>query len=156
MIPTKRSKWRASVYAYAPLILWIGLVFFLSTGQGAASETSRIIRPILEFLFPLASEETLRAYHGYIRKTAHFAEYAVMAFLAVRAFSRSSVARLRTRPLPWAFVLVLPVAAADELNQSFLASRTGSFWDVLLDAAGGAAMIAVIWMIRKRRRAEPR
>jgi VanZ family protein len=135
--------------------LWIGLVFFLSTGQGAASETSRIIRPILEFLFPLASEETLRTYHGYIRKTAHFAEYAVMAFFAVRAFSLSSVVRLRTRPLLWAFVLVLLVAAADELNQSFLASRTGSFWDVLLDAAGGAAMIAVIWMIRKLRRAEP-
>lgn len=127
------------------------MVFFLSTGQGAASETSRIIRPILEFLFPLATEETLRTYHGYIRKAAHFAEYAVMAFLAARAFSLSSVARLRTRPLLWAFVLVLLVAAADELNQSFLASRTGSFWDVLLDAAGGAAMIAVIWMIRKRR-----
>jgi VanZ family protein len=130
--------------------LWIGLVFLLSTGQGAASETSRIIRPILEFLFPLASEETLREYHGYIRKTAHFAEYAVMAFLAVRAFSRSSVARLRTRPLLWAFIVVLIVAATDELNQSFLASRTGSFWDVLLDAAGGAAMIGVIWLFQKR------
>ncbi len=150
MITAKRSKWRESIYVYAPLILWIGLIFFLSTGQGAASETSRIIRPLLEFLFPYASEETLREYHGYIRKTAHFAEYAIMAFLAVRAFSRSTVGTLRNRPFIYSFVLVVLVAAADEFNQSFLVSRTGSAWDVLLDVSGGTAMIVLIRMLQKR------
>ncbi len=142
---------RERVLRYAPLILWIAVILGLSSDQGSMSETSRFIRPLLEFLFPLASEETLREYHNYIRKTAHFVEYAILTFLAVRAFSRSSVFILRNRPFLIAFTLVILVAAADELNQSLLVSRTGSVWDVVLDIFGGAAMIGAIRMLRKRR-----
>lgn len=106
------------------------------------TETSRFIRPILVFLFPNAPELTLAAYHGYIRKFAHFAEYAVLAFLASRAFIRVSVSWYL-----YAFLLTAAVAVLDEINQSFNPRRTSSEWDVVLDIIGGTFAIVLFWLV---------
>jgi VanZ family protein len=132
---------------YVPLFLWIGIIFFLSSSQGSMSETSRIIRPILEFLFPDASPETISIYHGAIRKFAHFAEYAVLALLAFRVFVAS---RLKNRPFVVSILLALVIAVIDETGQSFNAARTGSAVDVLIDFAGACCAIALLWLVGKR------
>jgi VanZ family protein len=134
---------------YVPLILWIGLIFFFSTMQGSMSNTSGFIRPILVFLFPGASEETLIIYHVYIRKFAHFAEYAGLAFWASRAFWPSSAEFLKKYWYFGAFLLVLLVASTDEFNQSFNSARTGSIYDVMLDAFGGLVMILMLYGYKK-------
>jgi VanZ family protein len=140
----KSNQWRGRIIRYAPLILWIGLIMFLSSGQASMSNTSRFIRPFLEFLFPEAPEEILIAYQGYIRKLAHVIVYSILAFWAFRAFSNSSVKFLRRFWYVCAALLVLLVGSIDETNQSYLVSRTGSVYDVLLDTAGGVSMIALI------------
>ena len=140
----QKNKWRGRIIRYAPLILWIGVIMFLSSGQASMSNTSRFIRPLLIFLFPGAPEEILNIYHGYIRKSAHVTVYAILAFWAFRAFYNSSRKFLRDFWFAFAFVLVLLVASIDETNQSYLASRSGSIYDVLLDAAGGVSMILLI------------
>jgi VanZ family protein len=112
------------------------------------SKTSLVIRPILEFLFPGASEETLIAYHAFIRKCAHFTEYGILAFWALRAFKGSSVQILRKYRFVWALLAVALVAAIDETNQSFNPARTGSPWDVLLDVSGGLTMLLFIVFYR--------
>ena len=121
------------------------IVLSLGSGVGASNETSRIIGPILHFLFPSASPETLAVYHGYIRKLAHFVEYGILALLAIRAF-----APIKLRYVV-AFLLVVTVAAVDEINQSFNPSRTSSPWDVVLDALGGLTALIVFWIAVGRR-----
>ena len=81
------AKRRGRISRYAPLILWIGIVLFASTGNASMAQTSRFIRPLLEFLFPNTPAETLQIYHAYIRKSAHFIEYAILAFWTARAFA---------------------------------------------------------------------
>ncbi len=105
------------------------------------AETSRFIRPLLHFLFPNAPEEILQIYHAYIRKCAHFVEYATLAFFASRAFWSSSRRVLQKYWFAFAFLIVLSVASIDEYNQSFNSARTGSIYDVMLDCAGGLTMI---------------
>jgi VanZ family protein len=139
------------LWRYAPLVLWIGVIFYLSSDQGSMSRTSRFVRPVLEFLFPAASDETLQFYHGYVRKAGHFTGYAVLAFWAVRAFVSSLMAAVSEYRHLWAVLLVAAVATVDELNQSFLSSRTGSVWDVLLDISGGVAMAGFLWAIGRPR-----
>ncbi|MEO8041623.1 MAG: VanZ family protein [Acidobacteriota bacterium] len=134
---------------YAPPLLWIGVIFFLSSGQGASTRTSIIIRPILEFLFPAALPETITFYHGIIRKLAHFTEYAVLGFLACRAFAGSSGNFLRRHYYLAAVLLVLLVAGSDEFNQIFIPSRTSSVWDVVLDAIGGAFGVATYYLVSR-------
>lgn len=114
------------------------------------SQTSRFIRPFLEWLFPLAPEELLQTYHGYIRKFAHFAVYAVLAFFASRAFFHSAKNILKRFWHLFAFLLVVLIASIDETNQTFNAARTGSIYDVLIDASGGLTMILLFWIAKKR------
>lgn len=134
---------------YAPLFLWTGVIFLLSSGSGSMAATSRIIRPLLEFLFPTASEESLQLMHFYIRKCAHFTEYAVLGYWALRAFTRTGAEWLRSHSYISAFAVVIIVASLDEFNQRFISSRTGSIWDVALDISGGVFAIAV-WSVVSR------
>lgn len=144
----QKNKRRIWLTAYAPLIIWTAVVLGLGSGMGSMSETSRLIRPLLEFFFPTASIETLTIYHGYIRKFAHFVEYAVLAFLAFRALSPFR------HKYAMAFGIAAFVAIIDEFNQSLNPSRTSSIWDVALDLAGAALVILVLALIAIRRRSK--
>lgn len=141
------EKWRVPITVYAPLFLWIAVIFYLSSDQGSMSATSQFIRPILKFLFPAASEETLQIYHGNIRKLAHFTEYAILAFLGFRVFQRPVFERLRRYPYIATVILVTAIAVIDELNQSFEPSRTGSVRDIFIDFSGGLAMVVFLWIV---------
>jgi VanZ family protein len=146
---------REQIILYAPLFIWIAVILFLGTGQGASTRTSLIIRPILEFLFPNASFETIAFYHGIIRKLAHLTEYGVLALLACRACARSSNTSLRKYFFLAAVVVVLLVATTDEFNQSFNPERTSSPVDVMIDLAGGLTASLLFYFFTKRRNQAP-
>lgn len=139
------------VWRYGPLAAWIGFIFFASTGQFSASNTSRIIRPLMLWLFPAITEEELLTVHFVVRKCAHFAEYALLALLASRAFLTSGKEALRRRWWAAAFALVAACALLDEYHQSFVAARTGTIYDSLIDMSGGATAIALVALWRARR-----
>jgi VanZ family protein len=141
---------RGRFFRYAPLILWIGLVMLASMTQASMANTSRFIRPFLIFLFPDAPEAIIDIYHAYIRKSAHFIEYAILAFWAWRAFWNSSKEFLRKYWFAVSFLTVVSVASIDEYNQSLNLTRTGSIYDVLLDVSGGLAMILLLWLFTKK------
>jgi VanZ family protein len=130
--------------------LWIGLIFYLSSPEGSFDQTSRFIGPLLHFFFPGILPETQAIIHVLVRKCAHFVAYAVLAFLAVRAFAVSASTVLREKRFLFALVLVVLIASLDELNQSFEVSRTGSIWDVLLDISGGLVMTVTLWLFGRR------
>jgi VanZ family protein len=90
--------------------------------------------------------------HFYIRKCAHFTEYAILALWAVRAFRRSTAVHLARFPYHFAFLVVVIVALLDEFNQRFISSRTSSIWDVVIDVAGGLFAIVVAYVIGRKRR----
>jgi VanZ family protein len=144
--------WRERLWRYAPLILWTIVIFVASTNTGSMSNTSRIVRPLLEFLFPSISELQLLIIHGLIRKVAHLAFYFILGALAARAFSTSLKPFLRRNWIAVSFVLVVTIAYLDEKNQSFLTSRTSSLRDVLIDICGGAMALLIWFLAAKSRR----
>jgi VanZ family protein len=149
------TSWRGRLWRYAPVIVWIGLIFFASTGAMSASNTSRIIGPLAKWLYPGISEAQLLFVHFAVRKTAHFTEYAVLALLAARAFISSAHAHLRRGWFVAALALVASVALLDEYNQSFNPARTGTIWDSLIDISGGTTALVLFGLWRKRRHPEP-
>jgi VanZ family protein len=90
------------------------------------------------WLFPNTTADTLATIHFITRKLAHFSEYAILGFLAARAF----------RPFPRWFlisaVLIVIYALIDEYHQSFVPSRTASVFDSLIDMAGGISALIFI------------
>lgn len=129
----------------------MGFIFFASTGNLSASNTSLIVRPLLRWLLPDISEEGLVYAHFLVRKTAHLTEYAALALLAARAFLTSRYATLRRHSYAFALALVALVAALDEYHQSFLTSRTGTYKDTLLDTTGGLLALLALAIWRKWR-----
>ena len=80
---------------------------------------------------------------------AYFQYPAILAYLLLRALQRG------VRPIIWrhavlALAVAIGCAAADEYHQSFVASRTGSSGDVLIDAFGALLGIAICsWTISR-------
>jgi VanZ family protein len=126
---------------YGPVLLWIGLIWFASTHGLSASNTSRIVRPLLLWLFPNIAEAQIAAVHVFTRKAAHFVEYAILAFLARRAFITSSRTFIQQHWFVLSLLMVIVVASLDELHQTFVPSRTGSVYDSAIDLAGGLTVL---------------
>jgi VanZ family protein len=149
-----RAPRTSRLWRYGPLAAWAAFVLFASSAEFSASNTSRIIRPLLLWLFPHIAEASIQSVHFFVRKAAHLTEYAILALLAARAFRTSGVAALRRAWWLAAFVLVAAVALTDEYHQSFLPSRTGTIYDSFLDMTGGATALALLalWVAARRRR----
>jgi VanZ family protein len=126
------------------------LIFCLSTDAGSFPHTFRLVHPILRWLFPHVSQESVRAVVLVVRKCAHLSEYAVLALLLWRAWQHT----LRQNIQPWhsreaALALAVSVlyAASDEYHQSFVPSRGASLRDVLIDAVGAALGLLVAYLV---------
>lgn len=140
------------VLRYGPLLAWIAFISFASTGEFSADNTSQIVRPILLWLFPDISETALASIHFLTRKAAHFCEYAVLAFLARRAFISSSKLVIRRHWFAISLGLVVLNSLLDELHQSFVPSRTGSIYDSAIDVLGGLTVLLIFKFYRNAAR----
>lgn len=118
-------------------------ISFASTAEFSSINTSRFIGPLLLWLFPDLSESRLVAIHFLTRKAGHFTEYAILAFLARRAFVTSSKAFIQRRWFELGLLLVTCYALFDEFHQSFVPSRTASIYDSAIDVAGGLTVLLI-------------
>jgi VanZ family protein len=137
---------------YAPLVAWLIFISVASSDSFSANNTSRIIGPLVLWLFPNTSPETLAVIHFITRKVAHFTEYAILAFLAARAFRTSPRPGLANRWFIASLVLVVAYALLDEYHQSFVPSRTGSIYDSFIDWTGGLVALLLLRRRHKSRR----
>ena len=143
-------------WRYGPLVLWIVFISFASTGNFSAANTSQILRPLLQWLSPGISETRLAAVHFLMRKAGHFTEYAVLAFLARRAFITSSRAFLQRHWFKLSLIIVVIYGLLDEFHQSFVPSRTPSIYDSAIDVAGGLTVLLLFKIFEKNsRKREP-
>jgi len=129
---------------YLPLLAWLIFISYASSDNFSAANTSRIIGPLVLWLFPSTTPETLAVVHFVVRKIAHFTEYAILAYLAARAFRTSHRTALANRWFLAALVLIVIYALLDEYHQAYVPSRTASIYDSLIDMSGGLVMLLVL------------
>jgi VanZ family protein len=113
---------------WMPSVLWMAVLFVLSTTYFSAANTSKIIVPALHWAFPSASMATIALMHGLIRKAAHFTNYAILFWLLIRG-------PLAKRPYA-ALACCVVYAFLDEGHQIFAVGRGPSLYDVALDSSG--------------------
>ena len=137
------------VWRYGPLLLWLIVISIFSTADFSSINTSRLIGPLLLWLFPDLSESRLAAIHFLIRKAGHFTEYAILALLARRAFVTSSKAFIQRCWFELGLLLVTCYALLDEFHQSFVPSRSASIYDSAIDVAGGLTVLLLFKLYDK-------
>ncbi len=113
---------------WLPVLTWAIVIFVLSTSYFSAENTSKIVDPILRFLMPGASAATISLGHDFVRKSAHFTNYAILFWLLASG-------PMRERPY-LALGLCMLYAFLDEGHQMFVPDRTPSLYDVALDSTG--------------------
>ncbi len=128
------------LWRYGPLILWAALIFIGSTDALSASRTGSV----LLWLFPNLGAGTAKILHLLVRKAGHLTEYAILAWLAARAFRTSSRELLRQRWFWVSLILVVVYSLSDEFHQSFYPSRTASIYDCMIDSFGGLAALVLL------------
>jgi VanZ family protein len=136
---------REIIKAWLPVVLWMVLMFFGSTDLMSAEHTSRFLTPFLRWLNPDISPAAIAQVHFLVRKAAHVTEYAILTGLLFRAL-RGLMAGF-WRPAVVALVSAMIFAAADEFHQTFVPSRTGSIYDILIDFCGALTGILICQML---------
>ena len=113
---------------WLPTLIWLSALFVLSSSLFSATNTSKVIVPILRFFLPSASWATIFLLHGLIRKAAHFTNYGVLFWMLIRG-------PMAGRPY-FALLLCVCYAFFDEGHQILVPGRTPSLYDVALDSSG--------------------
>ena len=111
---------------------------------GYAKELARI----LSFLgfFQIHSNADLmmhaEAVHTFVRKTAHFTEYAVLGFFTYKAVSCD--VKDRKKAVLMAQLISTGYASTDEIHQMFVPGREGKVFDVMIDSCGAFCGIMAV------------
>ena len=121
------------------------MIFMFSAQQGDESSklsgaisdwVLRRIVPGYATMTPSERRPYLRQWSFYIRKLAHFSEFALLAVTLVRFFSYALRHRMLWPQLLAAWVAATVYAGTDELHQMFVAGRGPALTDVCIDSAG--------------------
>lgn len=140
---------------WIPVLLWMALIFSASTDALSSGNTSRIIGPIVRWLFPSIDDATLWTIVAVLRKSAHVVEYAILSLLVWRALRkpvRGDVRPWKWSHALWALAWAVLYSFSDEFHQGFVPSREGSIRDVGFDTAGAVLGLLTVWCWGKFRK----
>ena len=151
--------WRVSnFYAFLkfwlPVLLWMALIFTASADSHSYQHSSRLVEPLLRWLFPNMPQSEIGDIHEAARKCCHLLEYAVFAMLIWRAFGQPkySLPAWSRKKVGIILLVVFLYAGTDEFHQIFVPTRTPHFTDVLIDTAGGAFGLLFLRIFFHRRK----
>jgi VanZ family protein len=146
--PPRAPEW---LRAWLPAIGWAVLIFSMSTDTFSAEHTGSVLEPLLRWLVPSLSAEQFDTIHFLIRKSAHLSEYFVFCLLLYRGVRGAR----RGWRWSWGFAALCCAAGysvLDEIHQAFVASRTASAYDSLLDSTGAFVAFLALWLWFRWRR----
>jgi VanZ family protein len=141
------SSW---VKYWVPVFVWMGVIFLGSCDSHSSQHSSRLLGPLLHWLFPGLSNANIDEIVFGFRKLAHLTEYGVLSLLVWLALRRP----VRNDPRPWSWpqarlttLLCAFYAGTDEFHQLFVPTREARVHDVALDSCGAFLALLLLWRV---------
>ena len=153
----KNARWLTLL----PVLALMGMIFVFSsqpapvsqeTSDGIVNWLLRLLAPDYAGLDPARQAELRHIAVVIVRKGAHFAEYALLGAALLGHVLAWRARRGLRRPRTLAFGVGALYALSDELHQLFVPDRSGELTDVLLDSAGVALGVALLWLLLRKRK----
>ena len=119
-------KFAVSFPYWVPTVLWMGVIFFLSTLPEAVTPGRGVLPD----------------------KVCHAGEYFILAFLVLFALQRTTRVRFFTSfwiTLAWGTVYGL----SDEIHQLYVPTRQFDVGDLAADVCGVAVLFLILWVVRR-------
>ena len=121
---------------HLPPLLLAAIILSAANDTFSSTHTGGMLTGVLRTLFGNAlRDEMIEAVNFTIRKCAHIGEYGLLGWLSFRSW-RAERSGWRLRWAVQAVLFVIVIASADEWLQSRTTARTGTPYDVVVDAAG--------------------
>ena len=125
------------ILVYMQIFRFSGMTAEVST-EVSMSVTEQLVN-MLEALFPIDlpfndSPQQIDQMDGFVRKAAHFSEYALLGVLTYSLAICWNKKNKKGTACSFLFVVIL--AAGDEFHQYFVPGRSCSLRDVCIDSAG--------------------
>lgn len=145
-----KKRWKLLVFHVA-VLLWTALIlsFSMQTAVDSSGKSDFIVSLLQKIGLTDISQH-------FIRKCAHFVEFAVLGILLMLARNTSAHAGAFSALRPFYPLYALLVPLCDETVQSFYPGRSPQISDVWLDFAGavtGAAVcFCILWLCGKEKR----
>lgn len=125
-------------------VMWMGVIFMFSaqTGEESAGLSNEILSKLMNVV-PMEGL-SIEALSVFIRKVAHFTEYAILGLLVdINSENKDK------KHLLWSVLFCFIYAISDEIHQYFVPMRSCSFIDVIIDTSGAIFAIFICRWIRK-------
>jgi len=143
------GKWLS---AWSPVLICMGLIFFASGDVQSKDHSSRLVAPLVHWLWPTASASQIEGIVLLVRTGAHLTEYAILAALCWRALRLELTPPRSDRAvIVGALLIVVAYAASDEYHQTFVPDRYGCVADVMIDSTGGSLGLGVLVLAQRWR-----
>lgn len=150
---------------WLPVVLMIMVIATESTEMFGANETGGLIYPIVNWItlhvtgHPI-NYRLFELIHALLRKTGHLTGYGLLCavwFRAIRGTARQHTTEIVDWNWFWnaawarkALLMTALIASADEIHQTMLPSRTGTYKDVLIDTTGAILTLSIAYMLARR------
>ena len=142
---------RARAWLFGLLTLAVLFFIFSNSLRSAdrSSEQSGRITALFLRILRLVCNPDEEKFHNFIRKTAHFTEFAALGAFSCLWLRNALQNRRLHFPLP--AVLSAATAFTDEMLQRLSEGRACSVWDMLLDTCGALCAITVLTLLHRRK-----
>ena len=126
VMPTRPRRFRNAdiLLAWSVAILWMAIIFVLSSQPGTESGSGRL--------------------RFGTDKVAHVVVFGILGLLVANALTTGG---LRTRRFWWTFVLCSLYAVTDEIHQAFIPGRGPAVLDIFIDMVGTTAGYACFLLL---------
>lgn len=133
MIFLKKNKFFAAVFwAMTLAVMWLIFMFSAATGEESEEVSQNLLSKIIEFIGNYIS-------HNFLRKLAHFSEFAALGFCMTGAIHFTFGKTKFYIPLIPCFLY----AVSDEVHQYFVPERACRVFDIFVDTCGILTGIAI-------------
>jgi len=141
------------VFLFSLAALWMLMIFLMSAQNATQSSNASgsVIESTLNIVDPDFKEkpqaeksEIIASYQKFVRKSAHFASYGVLAILLILPIRTYNIRDIHS------FIISLLCSAlyatSDEIHQLFVPGRSGEVLDVLIDTCGALFGLGVFFL----------
>lgn len=146
------------IISFLPALFMMYIIFGFSgdTGEESSSLSGRVTEQVIMVLEQVApelvpdgqaKEEFAYNLQGVIRKLAHMAEYAILAFTWLFALWVNGLKG--KKQLLVTLLICFVYACTDEIHQLYVPGRSGKFTDVCIDMIGVGSVLFLAWVVQK-------
>jgi VanZ family protein len=132
---------------WVPVILWAGVIFYMSTRTFGSSFSNHILSEILGFLHLEVSHHTFYLLATGFRKMGHFGEYSVFAIFLYHAVGDGHRSAWNPRKALACILLAGLYSLTDEFHQRFVPGRGPSIVDCGFDTLGAMLGMVIVYIV---------